>query len=288
MSKKHDTVEFNIPFAGFYCSNYDSLLDSELEQYIYNRANESDYESDESAFPKALRLDESELGNLTWRHANWSIAHDTIAKDYAEQFGQIIADEFSTRDNPLSYSLMTSPREYNFETDRLFADLPLAIAYLMFRESRNEGHETLARMIKERFTSCSGFISHYSNSLANWLATPLADWDHNELGTLLLAWLEIRRVDWEESLFYSIAESGYQYFDSCFDFAGFDSDVTEARAEKLADWLSTDFDSAVAWRAYNRDLFDSIMKADSGLFQDWDEFAEGLPYRCENTPDMFN
>lgn len=288
MSKKHDTVEFNIPFAGFYGSHYDSMLDYELQQHCENRATESDHETDEKAFPKPLRLDESELSNLAWRHANWSDAHDAIARDYVEQFGYLIAEEFSVNGNPLSFSLMTSPREYNFETDRLFARMPLAIAYLMMRESRNEGHETLARMIKERFTSCSGFISHYSNNLANWLATPLADWDHNELGTLLLAWLEIRRVDWEESLLYSILEKGYEYFNDCFDWQAMESDVTESRASKLADWLSTDFDSAVAWRAHNRDKFDSIMKADSGLFLDFDELAEGLPYRCEFTPDMFN
>lgn len=287
MAKKHDSVEFNIPFAGFYGSHYDAMLDDELERMCEYRATESDHETDESAYPESLRLDESELNNLAWGHANWAIAHEKIARDYVEQFGDLIANEFRVAGNPLSFSLMTSPREYNFQTDRLFADMPLALAYLMFRESRAESHETLNRLIAERFTSRSGFISHYPNSLTAW-DNDLRDWDHNQLGTLLLAWLEIRRVDWEESLMYSILENGYEYFSECFDYAAMDSDVTEARAQKLADWLSTDFEAATAWRAFNRDEFDKIMKADSGLFQDFDELAEGLPYRCEFTPDLFN
>lgn len=287
MAKTHETVEFNIPFAGFYGTHYDSMLDSELEQMCEWRANESDHETDESAYPESLRLDERELNDLAWRHANWAIAHEKIARDYVEQFGELIADEFRVAGNPLSFSLMTSPREYNFQTDRLFAELPLALAYLMFRESRAESHETLNRIIVERFTSRSGFISHYPNSLIAW-DNDLRDWDHNQLGTLLLAWLEIRRVDWEDSLMYSILEKGYEYFAECFDYGGFDSDVMESRAGKLSDWLSTDFESAVQWRAYNRDEFDSIMAADESLFAGFEGTSESLPYRCELTPDLFN
>ena len=80
---------------------------------------------------------------------------------------------------------MSSPREYNFTTDRVFADIPLARAYLLFRKTREDG--SLTEYAQQRFTSYDGFSSYYSPDWKTW--GPFREWDHNQLGTVLAAFL---------------------------------------------------------------------------------------------------
>ncbi len=122
---------------------------------------------------------------------------------------------------------------------------------VLFRKSKAEEHATLAQVIKERFTSRDGFLSGYRNELDSWLAKPLRDWDHNELGTLLIAAMRLANVDPEESetrnaLYEATCgdEGAYQAWESCVDWPKFEAKRQEARAEKLAEWMESDMDSA--------------------------------------------
>ena len=152
---------------------------------------------------------------------------------------------------------MVSPREYNFETDRLFIKTNTLTINRFFTISKNEGHETLETQIKERFTSHSGFISSYSNRLSEWLDKPLTEWDHNELGTLLLAAITIKcdgEIEYfEQEIENWVFEESYQYFDAGLDWKKYEEEVIKLRTEKAAE-MGEDYEP---------------------------------PYRCKTTADLF-
>jgi len=148
-------------------------------------------------------------------------------------------------------------------------------------------------VIAERFTSCSGFISFYSRHLADWLEKPIVDWDHNELGTLLIAAMRAAGSDVESDdemrrELYDMTfgdEGAYQAWESAVDWPKYESKILEARAEKLAAWIEDDKESVLAWREKDLARFDSIIATDPELFRGL-ELPE-LPYRCPRTIDMF-
>ena len=186
-------MEINIPFSGFYESQWSSLLDHEAEQTAEYDATER---QSEDGIPEPLRLDESVYHDAMYMACNWHNGYIAIAKDYVIAMDTLITDETGL-ELGLAFKDMTSPREYNFSTDRLFSDISRDSIARMFWFSRTlDKHDTLARIIKERFTSYDGFHSFYSNDVAAWLEKPLSEWDHNELGTLLCVPLS-QCGDWE-------------------------------------------------------------------------------------------
>lgn len=289
-----------IPFPGFYHSNLSYAIDREEEYYFENCA--ADYPDQEYYWPEFLRLDAGEIGEILFRVTDYGAVHQAVARSYLSAFdyqaGQALGfkkraivtrhhwnaakgttearKEKAWQDTlQLEFDEMTSPREYNFETDRLFATVPAYIMRRLFAKSRREGHETLAAVILRRFTSRSGFISHYPASLADWLAKPLVDWDCNELGTLLLAALEIEGMT--ESDIINEAEDVLtdgdginQEWESGVNWDRFDSERMEARREKFKD--ATD-DEARAWAANNQADFDSLAGSDPQFI----DFATGAP-----------
>lgn len=259
----------NLPFAGFYETNYSHAVDGEEERYVEYAAEENDSNNDdsESNHPPELRLTAGELGEIIFRHTSYSDAYQTVARDYVESFNDCAKDLLGL-DPQLEFEKMTSPREYNFETDRIFAFVPLKVMRELYKRSKAEKHATLGRIIAERFTSRSGFISHYQNELDSWLAKPLADWDHNELGTLLLAALEL-------------AGAG----PDCRDFR----DDVEARCLE-GDGVYSAWSNAVDWTAYEAAREDA--RADKiAEARDRDPLAfpdhRAAPYRCPLTLDLF-
>jgi hypothetical protein len=238
----------NIPFPGF----YESLLSGELDS-IEEREAENMAEQETSAEyypdtyqPAELRLDESAYASMIFDCMNYSAAHATLARDYADTFNDVASDEVGF---PLGlrFESMTSPRYYNFETDRLFCYVPEETVSRLFEMSAAEKHERLAAAIKERFTSRSGFISGYDNDLAEWLEKPVLEWDHNELGTLLRALLpdeESRGESIEWKCYYAMADSEcfYNAFNDAMDWRKFGAAVQEAREEKQAELSESDPD----------------------------------------------
>ena len=163
----------NIPFAGFYNSKYSGELDAVQERFV-------EYEVE-----KNPGLDPDIPNNALWHCADYGKAFDYIARAYVDQFNQYLIDEYEL-DLDLKFESMTSPREYNFQTDLIFCE----ISEENVRKLRSAVSDPALRLaIKERFTSRSGFISSYPNHLNAWNPNPLL-WDHNELGTLLVALLD--------------------------------------------------------------------------------------------------
>ena len=183
-------LEVNIPFAGFYDSLYSSEIDNEEDQFVEWRREEGDINAEQ----------ETELYELLWRHTNYSMAYDLIARDYIQAFSEKFK-EWTDVDLQLEFVAMESPREYNFTTDRLFAKADEA-ALLALRAKVDE--DVLREVVRERFTSYDGFISFYSNRLESW-PSELAEWDHNQLCTLLMCFLP---EDWEWDMYYAVFDTG--------------------------------------------------------------------------------
>lgn len=299
----------NIPFPGLYHSWLSQELDNEEERFIEYECDEN--EEGEKAFPEPLRIASPDLADILYRAMDYSAAHLSLAKAYTDAFdawagealgftrsgwrgvwgrkpdgsyGKLRRERYRFDSLGAKFEEMTSPREYNFTTDRIFCELSGRTVARLFRMSREDNHARLAACIRERFTSRDGFISHYSNRLADWLEKPLADWDHNELGTLLRALLP----DDDDALMWMTleGETGWKAMNEVLNWAKFNEFRTEKRAELLRDWLDDDREAALIWRAHNRDAFAAIVAADPAAFPDAE--SDGGFYRCDKTPDMFD
>lgn len=162
-----DRVEIQIPFMGFYESWHDEKCSEAVESgFNYN------HEADE----------DQELPDVFWdADINWSAIHQEYAKNYAEAFGEELELD-------VKFVEMTSPREYNFSTDRIFVSVPKeqmdAIKDKVFAD------EEARKFVSDSFTSRDGFSSFYSNDLTDeeW-QEPL---DYNQYGVILDAYVELQ------------------------------------------------------------------------------------------------
>lgn len=177
------TLSVCIPFPGF----YESLLSGEIdstEEYLAECVAE---EPERDQLPAGVTRDM--IARHLWECVDYSKVHDTLARAWADTFAVFVND--NARPEGLApfvfeFEKMASPREYNFTTDRIFCRVPLAQIEAM-RAAVSPG--TFAAVLREMFTSRDGFISFYSNDPDRWNAKPLGEWDHNETGALLVAYV---------------------------------------------------------------------------------------------------
>jgi hypothetical protein len=162
------TVKAVIPFNGLYESMHDAELD---------RAFEGLYQDSQTGDCIAS------LHNLVWDHVNWQKVHEAYAKAFAENFAAHFEIE------GMVFESLVSPREYNFTTDRIFVDVPLASL-----KALNVPRDVLDAVAAEMFTSRSGFCSFYSPDVDTW--GEIEDWDHNQLLALITA--HVRHVEGED------------------------------------------------------------------------------------------
>jgi len=220
-------LSVNIPFEGFYNSIWDSEIDSVLEMDAEGYA-----ENDREENPKELHISADEFAGFLWECVDYSKLHNLMAHAICDAWNQV-ASENVDFELGLRFEEITSPRYYNFETDRLFATIPRATVARLFRMARADKFAKLSDIIRQRFTSCDGFISHYSNCLGDWLAKPVSQWDHNELGTLLIACVGDANEDLQ--VYYRAVDCDGFYHELCesYDYAKVKEKTEELRAEKL-------------------------------------------------------
>lgn len=203
---KHETT---IPFAGFYYSIHSDELDHALES-IFSDSNGNPINS---------------LVEKAYNKIDWDIAHNLYAKAYVEG----LAHELSLK--TLTFKLISSPKYYNFTTDRVFCEIDDTEVKEIFEKI---DIVALEKAIKQNFTSRDGFISHYSNNIHKWPEN-ISEWDHNQIGTLLEAYIK-QTLDNTLDQFaeYEIANGGhYELAYHCIDAALHDCD----RLFKIADYL---------------------------------------------------
>jgi hypothetical protein len=237
-----ERVSVNIPFSGF----YDSIWSQEIDQCATNESEYADqdnwsrYEQIAALAPE-YRPDTGwpGLAEALFDHTDYSAAYASLATAYHDAFWDMVEGELGL---PVmaKWDGMTRPREYNFETDRLFSTVPLSVFQAMLDALRNDDAGNLQSAIERRHTSRSGFISFYSNDLAQWEDRELSDWDHNELGTLLRAWLAMtgledddRSIDWVIYEDYNMHEDAYHAWSNAVDWEAVERDLVTIAQEKM-------------------------------------------------------
>lgn len=239
-------------FPGFYESMLSSAIDNaeEMDAEYYAEKEESQKYYPETYQPEHLRIDKGEYAELFFDCTDYHKTHLKVAQLWVESFDWWCKENLGTPEKSFVYESMTSPREYNFETDRVFAWVPVNVIEALFATSAVSNHETLVECIKESFTSRSGFMSFYPNDLETWLEKPLDEWDHNEMMTLVKA--SIRSSEWFEGTQYSdrnegdfsmaiyeILFSGNGEDEREVDWKKFEEKVAALRAEKQAEFEAT-------------------------------------------------
>jgi hypothetical protein len=97
-------------------------------------------------------------------------------------------------DIELIFESLYRPKEYNFETDTLFAHV---CEKDLLKLNQNVDQALLSSYVKAHFTSRDGFISHYSGDLTQWDAN-IVNWDHNQL--FCLVELELQNNDFKQTV----------------------------------------------------------------------------------------
>ena len=185
----------NIPnFEGFYCSWIDDEINhiarSEAEYY----AEEYDLSED-----KQQEIEES------YCTQNYDKLEVEICKTYIPHYFEAIEDEIDFQLNA-SFESLTSPRFYNFETDRLFVEIDDIKITMLMNWIFNNKLERLKEVVRDRFTPRSGYIPNYSNDLEAW--GEVDTWDYNQLGTALLVFVD-EYADFNYTLHESVSEVIY-------------------------------------------------------------------------------
>lgn len=163
-------MKATIPFVGFYESAHDADLDD-----------------------AAAEMNPKDRDNIDWSHV-----HTCYAKDYAERFMDFIKV-------PADFVQMTSPREYNFSTDRIVVTLTSAAMQSAFDRAMKCG---LPELVHTAMTERSGFIPFFSQDVKEW--GPLSDWNEEQLNLvfLALAMEETTNGEWEQQDEIDLMEPG--------------------------------------------------------------------------------
>ena len=167
-----------IPFSGFYCTLHESALDDAVEQM---------FSTDGCVVNHGL-VDRAQCG------CSWHDVMKAYAKEYAEQFSR----EFNI---PLEFDSMESPKYYNFTTDRIFCRVPLEVCIRLESELPDNA---LADQAREMFTSRDGFSSFYSPDIEEW--GDISEWDHNQIGCLIEAYVLHQNPDFDQYAEYALME----------------------------------------------------------------------------------
>ena len=184
-------LSVKVPFAGFYGSIWDQAEDSEYEQILENWKDCEDRDRLADLGKRFVYRPPTEhewdiIAAALFEVTNHSKYRDYMARAYASEFASWLSASIDSPDMAFEFEMTSSPREYNFETDRLFAKFALSDLQRVYDTLPSE---TLAAVIADNCTSYDGFSSFYSADADDWTGKPLAEWDHNELGILMLAWI---------------------------------------------------------------------------------------------------
>ena len=188
-------LESTIPFDGF----YESFISADIEHQIGQQI-----EWDCDLYD--LNANEEKILWDNYLSVNRSYFYNQIAEDYTNFY----IDDLNAKLNyaypdhgftlNAKFSFLTSPREYNFETDRIFIEIEKNHATDFIKYIIKNYKKELEEKIKERFTSRSGFYSYYKNSLDLWPKN-YSEWDYNQIGTCF----ELFDLE-EEDINYSLRE----------------------------------------------------------------------------------
>ena len=173
-------TDFNIELP-FFPGYYESILYSSDDSY-WGIKEEVEYYHNDYAY------DDPEERAI---YAN--ITEDDLDFDfegYVKEMNDYWVDAFRSNMPEIVVSVenveMTSPRYYNFETDRLWADVKLSDDWQdKVRTFMDENKDWLRDRIKKDWTSYDGFMSFMSNVLEEWDSYLFEEEDERYIATML-------------------------------------------------------------------------------------------------------
>ena len=177
-----------------------SWIDSEFDVLAQN---ESEYYADE------LDLSDEKKEEIKddYFSQNYDELQVEICKTYIPHYFEAIEDEIDFELNA-SFESLTSPKYYNFETDRLFVEIDDIKITMLMNWIFNNKLEKLKEVVKDRFTRRDGYIPNYSNDLETW--GDVDTWDYNQLGTALLVFVD-EYADFNYTLHEYVSETIYNH-----------------------------------------------------------------------------
>lgn len=176
-TQQNKYLDIRIPFCGFYESEASYIIDEEIERSF-------DYEG----------TGVSEIPDDFWDY--WTSGNRKVSKAFCEAYVPMFSEYFEDTTEiklPLKFVEMTSPKFYNYETDKIYCSIHIDDV-IQLRKKVEES--SLREVINERHSHRSGFISFYSNCLneGEW-SKPVEEWDEIQLETLLLAHLRQNGIE---------------------------------------------------------------------------------------------
>lgn len=141
MNKQNTIDTIQIPFSGFYYSLHDSYIDSTIEYYL------DEYEGD--ALEKAQEV---------FYDMSYKDVHLAMAKHYVQAYNVVFYDKYDI-DLCLKFVELSSPRFYNYETDKIFCSYD-AEAFKQVIKLLDD--EKIQNELLEKYKTRSGFICFQS------------------------------------------------------------------------------------------------------------------------------
>ena len=134
-----ENIKFYIPFEGFYCSVYDSIIDDVLE-------NET----------SGGYLTEKQTENI-----NYTDLHLQLSNHIFDCILDLFNDEFDlfTDNDYITFDGLSSPKYYNYTTDKIKAIISPEIYLTILNKFEN--NNTFINYVNESSKSKDGFASFY-------------------------------------------------------------------------------------------------------------------------------
>ena len=164
-------LESTIPFDGFYNSYISSDIEHQIGQQI---------EWDTDIYD--LNEDEQQVLEDSYLSVNRVSFYNEIAEHYTDLYIDALNERLEGFTLKATYKCFESPREYNFETNRIFIEIEENHAVDFIEHIVKNYKKELENRIEDRFRSRSGFISFYKNSIDLW-TKDFKEWDCNMIGT---------------------------------------------------------------------------------------------------------
>lgn len=238
------TPQFGTPFA-YYSINLKnfSLMKFNIELPFFPGLYESDlYNSDTAYWAIKEEIDyyhneyctEYGRGDVEDRQFYEQLTEDDLDFDFQE-FSKEIMNNFVSAWKDKSPEIvlsienehMWSPRYYNFDTDRIYADVDLRDDWKdVMRAFIKDNYDWLKDRIKKDWTSYDGFMSYMENDIEEWPNHLFEDEDERYISTMLGYMMYRENKDIRNDLVYITLEDVY---------AGMYVYITDEGKQKLAD-----------------------------------------------------
>jgi len=180
-----------IPFYGFYGTIHEDHLDRQV-----------DLEIEELSDEEAEKFQDS---------INWPKTKESYARAYVGYFEGVlkefeIADFGYLKEGTLEFDRLSSPREYNFETDKIFCKMNdclvmNALIVASRPEIKNSAGKSFEEFLFEGMAERSGFIPFYSNKIEDWFGVDLTV---AQVGYVFEWLFEDYEFDWDEPCLFEV------------------------------------------------------------------------------------